>query len=434
MKISDIAKITGAKTHKIKDMNIKRFIINSKEAKSGDFFVPLKGSKLDGHDFIEDALNKGAYGSFSSKDIKKENILLVEDTLKALTNVAKYKRKSISTVIGITGTSGKTTTKELANLILSQHFKVSSTLGNYNNHIGLPLSLANCKTNSQVGIYELGTSQKGDIKYLMDILTPDIGVLTSVGYAHTQGFKSFEDIVYEKGEIFKDTKSAVLPDNLLPYYEADLPPDYITFGIEEDADIVISNIKISIDGTYGEIKYKNEKIKLKIPVINEAIFMNLAAVSGILYHLGLNPIKNLTPAENFSGIKGRGKLIKTKHLSIIDDSYNANPLSVYNAIKTLSKLKGKKILVLGDMLELGDLSKKLHKEIGTIINRADIDEIILYGEETKYTKQEIKNKPVYHFTQKEEIIKKLQHEKNAIILIKGSRGMKLEEVIEELIS
>ncbi|NPA52485.1 MAG: UDP-N-acetylmuramoyl-tripeptide--D-alanyl-D-alanine ligase [Aquificae bacterium] len=432
MKLSQIAKITNAKISHLKDDYIKNFVINSKDIESGDFFVPLKGTKLDGHDFIDDAFKRGAYGSFSSKPIEKENVFIVKDTLEALTDIARYKRKNIPKIIGITGTSGKTTTKEIAKFLLDKHFRLSSTQGNFNNHIGLPLSLANAKPDTQLGIYELGTSKIGDIPYLIDILNPDISVLTSVGYAHTEGFGSFEDIVYEKGEIFKGTSIAILPDNLLPYYEADLPSDYVTFGFEPDADIVVSNVKVSVEGTSGKIRYKNNQISLKIPVINKSIFLNLAAVAGIFYALDLDPIENLKPIEEFSGIKGRGKLIKTKDFTIIDDSYNANHLSMYNAVKTLSNLEGKKILVFGDMLELGSLSEELHREIGMLIDREDIDEVYLYGNHVKYTLEAIKNKPAYLYDDKYELSQELKKKKNSIILIKGSRGMKMEEIISQL--
>ncbi len=434
MNIQRILEITGGKPLNIstESKKIENFSIDSRKLGQGSFFVPLKGSKHDGHSFIEEALKKGAVGYFSEVKTPYPNGILVSNTLKALTEVAKYKRSLFKETVAITGTSGKTTTKELAGFILKDYFKIATTQGNYNNHIGLPLSLANSREDAEIGIFELGTNKKGDIPYLMEILKPDISVLTSVGYAHTEGLKTFEDIVYEKGAVFERVRFAVLPDNMLPYYEAELI-DYITFGTEEDADIRILDIKVSEKGTTGTISYKNEKITITVPVINKAVIKNIATVSGILYALDINPIKPLEIFNEFKGLEGRGKLIKTEDKLIIDDTYNANPLSVYNAVQTLSSIKGKKILVLGDMLELGELSEALHRETGKVIDRSDVDEVYLYGEEVKFIKEEIKHKPVYHYKEKQELIQELKNKHNCVILIKGSRGMKMEEVLEGIV-
>ncbi len=433
MKLKDILHITKGKPINLNpETEVKEFIIDSRESKKGSFFIPLKGTKTDGHNFIESAVENGAVGYFTQVKKTVANGILVENTLSALTEVAKFKRKNISQVIGITGTSGKTTTKELASFLLKEFFKVSSTYKNYNNHIGLPLSLANSKEDSEVGIYEIGTNKLGDIPYLMDILKPDIGVLTSVGYAHTQGFNTFEDIVYEKGGIFEGVRFAVLPDEMLPYYESELT-DYITFGYGDEPDIKIHSVKVTDEGTEGIVSYKRDSIKLRIPVFNMSIFLNIGALAGILYALDMNPIKNLSLLEKFEGVDGRGKVYKFKTNIIIDDTYNANPLSVYNAIKTLENFDRRKILVLGDMLELGELSEKLHREIGKVLERSKIDEVYLYGSEVRYIREEIKSKPVFLFNNKANLSHKLMGNEYSVILVKGSRGMKMEDVILSLV-
>lgn len=432
MKLKEILDVTCGKPLNVNpNIKVEEFVIDSRKAKKGSFFIPLKGTKADGHDFIEHAVKSGAVGFFTERQINGKNGILVEDSLKALTDIGKFKRKNISQVVGITGTSGKTTTKEIAKIVLSEFFRVSSTYGNYNNHIGLPLSLANSK-DSDIGVFEIGTNKVGDIPYLMDILRPDIGVLTSVGYAHTEGFKSFEDIVYEKGEIFRDVRFAVLPDELLPYYESELT-DYITFGYGDEPDIKISEISVTEEGTEGIISYKEDSIKVRVPVINRSILLNIGALAGILYGLDINPVKALAVLEGFKGVDGRGKVIKYKTNTIIDDTYNANPLSVYNAIKTLESVDKKRILVLGDMLELGHLSEKLHREIGKVINRSRLDEVYLYGKEVKFTAEEINKKSVYLFNDKKDLALKIMNQEHSVILIKGSRGMKMEEVLNHIL-
>jgi UDP-N-acetylmuramoyl-tripeptide--D-alanyl-D-alanine ligase len=417
---------------------IRKFSIDTRTLQEGDFFIPLKGANFDGHEFIKDAIKKGASGYLTEKgQCKYLNGIKVNNTLEALRKIGQYKRKKIKNVIGITGTAGKTTTKELAKKVLSQIFNVYGTEGNYNNHIGLPLSLANTPEETEVGIFELGANKIGDIAELVKIAQPDIRVLTSLGIAHTEGFGSFKGVIQGKGEIFEGGDKNVLPYNVLPYYKLD---NYITFGRDKNADIKIQNVEITEDGTVGEISFKNDKIKLKIPIYNKAIFDNIGAVAGILYYLGLNPITNLKVLEDFQPVKGRGNTIKRRNITVIDESYNANPLSVQNAIYTLAEIPAYKILVLGDMLELGDISEREHKNIGKLVGNTNINEVYLYGNETKATYEALKDKKeAYHFTDKGQLIEKLKEKVSKInqpvvILIKGSNSMGLKEVVEQLTS
>ncbi|NPA54416.1 MAG: UDP-N-acetylmuramoyl-tripeptide--D-alanyl-D-alanine ligase [Aquificae bacterium] len=433
MKIKEILKISQGKLlNPSKDFlsqEISSFIIDSRKAKTNSFFIPLKGNNVDGHNFISDALKKGATGFFSQKKVQEKNGILVNDTYEALVKIAKYKRQKFSTVIGITGTSGKTTTKEILKLLLSQFSSVSATEGNYNNEIGLPLTLANAP-DSKISILEMGAGKVGDIKYLSEIAEHDIGVLVSVGHGHTEKFGSFENVIQGKGEIFINPKYNVLPDNLLSFYK-DILKDkrFLTFGL--NGDIKISNIKLVKGGTEGIISFKNKQLKLIIPLYNKAIFFNIAAAVGVIDFLGEDPFKHIKVLENFSPPQGRGNIIKKKNIVFIDDTYNANPLSVENALKTLSELEGLKIAVLGDMLELGKYSKQLHEKIGEIIEKEKIDYAFFLGKNMKYAFQ--KTKKGFYFEEKDKLIKKLESfikDKNAIVLVKGSRGMKMEEIIE----
>ncbi len=438
MYLSEIAEITNGKLINLKrDKKVKRFVIDSRKVNNNSFFVPLKGQNTDGHQFIENSIERGAVGYFSEKPLKNQNGILVENNLKALTEIGKYKREKLSKVIGITGTSGKTTTKELLKLVLSQYFNVYGTEGNYNNEIGVPLTLSNIPENAEIGVFELGASKKGDIEKLSSIVKQDIAVLTTVGHGHSEKFGSFKDIVEGKGEIFLNHQFAVLPEFFLPYYEG-LLFDYITFGTTEDADIKILDVEITNEGTKGIIKYKKEQIKLKIPVYHKSIFENIAAVSGVLYGLDINPISSLKIIEeNFEGIEGRIKNFKIGKVTIIDDTYNANPISVKNAIYTLNQLQGNKILILGDMLELGEFSKELHREIGKEILNTDIQNIFLYGTEVKEIYDFLKEKRnVKLFEDKGKMCDEIQTLLNgtlSFVWIKGSRSMKMEEVVENLL-
>ncbi len=436
MKVKDLINILNGKPLNISDLyqEVSSFSIDSRKVSKNSFFIPLKGKNLDGHLFIEDAIKKGATGYISEKPLNLPGGILVNDTYSALIKIAKFKRKSLQTVIGITGTSGKTTTKELLKIILSQFYNTYATEGNLNNEIGLPLSLSNTPPETDIAILEMGAGKIGDIRYLSDIADHDIGVITSLGYGHTEKFGSFENVIKGKGEIFEKAKYAVLPEEFKNKYSELLKyKSVVTFG--KNGDIGVENVYIDNDGTTGEILYKNKRVKLKIPVFNKSIFNNIGAVSGVLLHLGIDPIEPLGVLKDYRPLKGRGNTIKKRNLLIIDDTYNANPLSVENAIKTLSGLKGKKILVLGDMLELGKYSEELHRKIGRIIRKSSIDTPIFHGEFMKYAYLEAGRG--YFFEKKEEIVEKIQNitkDERATVLIKGSRGMKMEDIVDMLSS
>ena len=432
MKIKDILNVTGGKllnpSDRFTDQEISSFVIDSRKSKKGSFFIPLKGSNVDGHEFITDALKRGSVGYLTSQKTSEKNGILVEDTYKALVDIARYKRKNFSYVIGITGTSGKTTTKDILKVLLSQFFSVYGTEGNYNNEIGLPLTLANAHS-SDVCILEMGAGKIGDITYLSEIARHDIAVLTSVGHGHTEKFGSFENVVKGKGEIFSVSEKAVLPYELLNFYQKELKgKSFITFGLK--GDIRILDIKLVKEGTSGVISFKNEEVRLTIPVYNKALFFNIGASAGVLYYLGYDPVKYLKVLQGFSVPEGRGNIIKVGNLTIIDDTYNANPVSVKNAIETLSSLYGKKVIVLGDMLELGDFSKQLHKEIGKLIEKSSIDYALFFGKNMRYAFEETTKG--FYFETKEELVKKLVEitkKEEWFVLIKGSRGMKMEDII-----
>jgi len=431
MDLVQLKKIVNGEFLNLKEnKKINRFEIDSRRLKEVDFFIPLKGQNADGHQYIEDAIEKGAVGYFSEKPLDFRNGILVKDTYQALIEVGKYKRNQVRAVIGITGTSGKTSTKELVNFVLSNLSSTYATQGNYNNEIGVPLTLANIPENIDFAIIEMGAGKVGDIDYLGKIVNQDISVLVSVGHGHAGKFGSLENVIKGKGEIFNYGNYSVLPSELKKFYD---PKNPITYG--EDGDIEIRDVKIVKDGTAGVIKYKNDKIELKIPVYNIGVFKNIGAVAGVLYHLGYDPIKNLEVLKDFKLSSQRGEIIKIGDFTIIDDSYNANPLSVKNAIDILNSMEGFKIFVLGDMLELGEYSQELHREIGKLLNASFIDYIMLYGNETKYIFEEVNDKSrVKHFDNKEGIVDDILKfsDLRPVVLVKGSRGMKMEDVILKL--
>ncbi len=438
MKIKDILKVVKGLPLNLEkaDLEVERFIIDSRKAEKGTFFVPLKGSKADGHDFIYDALKKGSFGYFTAfrKDFK--NGILVKDTLTALTDIGKFKRSKLKMAVGITGTSGKTTTKEILRYLLTGTFRLYATEGNYNNEIGLPLTLSNIPPDTDIGIFELGASKKGDIRRLVNISHPEIRVLTSVGYGHIEGFGSFKGVIDGKGEIFEGGEVCVLPKDLEKYYITRLK-NFITFGRSENADIRILNVRITPEGTVGIIGCKKDKVSITVPAFSKALFNNIGAALSVLYALDLNPLSYAEKLHDFNLPDGRGKVIKKGSIIVIDDSYNANPLSVNNAVDTLNDIPLFKTIILGDMLELGDISKEMHENIGRKILSSDIDLIFLYGKDTYYTYKILKEKKeVFYFENKEDLYRKLMEKiknKKCAVLVKGSRGMKMEDIVKKVL-
>ena len=430
MEIKELFNLFGKKTSQ--NGRIKKFKIDSRQIEKGDFFVPIKGSRYDGHQFIKDAVKKGAVGFFTQRKDPHPASLHVKNTLEALTTVGKHKRRKLSFAVGITGTSGKTTTKELLDFVLSEYFRTYSTPGNLNNEIGHPLTLANIPEGTQAGIFELGAGKIGDISYLVSISKPEIRILTSVGHGHTEKFGSLENVIKGKGEIFEGGDVGILPSGIKSFYKH---KNVITFGSDEGSDIRILSANINDKGTEGIIQIGKKSYRVELPVFNMAVFNNLGAVFGVLHYLGIDPEKAVEKLRLFQLPEGRGKVITCKNLTIIDDTYNANPLSVENAVRTLSMIKGKKIIVLGDMLELGKYSIQKHKEVGKIIQNSPIDAAIFYGDQMRYAYEVLAGKKeVYYFTEKKDIADLISSLKEkTTIWIKGSRGMKMEQIIHQIV-
>ncbi len=435
MKVKQLIEVLGIKgdfSGRFLSRDIKDFQIDSRLIRKGDFFVPLKGTRHDGHRFIPDALEKGASGFFSQNPTGLEGEVPVDDTLKALTEVGKFKRKRLSIAIGITGTSGKTTTKELISAGLEGFYRTYQTPGNYNNEIGVPLTLANIPEDAQLGVFEFGAGKVGDIRHLVNIATPEIRILTSVGHGHTEKFGSFENVIKGKGEIFEGGELAILPYSLQRYYDLSRK---ITFGPEEDADIRIVSAMVEHSGTAGVFEVNGRRYHVKLPVYNLSTIYNIGILLAVAVYLGISPEKVLGNISEFQLPEGRGKVLKFGGITVIDDTYNANPLSVKNAIKTLSAIPGFRVIVLGDMLELGEYSDKLHREIGRLVASSDIDLAVFYGKKMKLAYNEaVRSVKSFYSSDKGEIARiiKSLSDNNPIVLIKGSRGMKMEEVIQKI--
>ena len=416
---------------------INGITIDSRKIEKNDLFIPIKGENYDGHDFIDDAIKKGALLCFSEKksNIKNRKVIKVRLIQNLINQFASmWQKKSKAQVIGITGSNGKTTTKELLYSFLSKKYQCSKTKGNFNSLIGLPLTYLNSKTNDDFNILEYGASRPNEIDKLCKIVKPDYGLITNISESHIENYSSFNQL--------KKTKSALymnLIDNNIAFinneinYLADLKLNCkkITFGFDKTSDYKAHEIQ---KGNNKYIKVNNNLVS--IPRSLYHLKENILSAYSIANHFKINH-KDINDCLKYYIVpQGRGNKIKLGKLNIIDDSYNANPESVKLAINRFNTIKtsGKKIFILGDMLELGNNSNKNHIEIAKIIEKSKINIVITFGDISKNTTDSIKNKNIktIHYYSDQLLDLKNQINKiateNDLIYLKGSRSMKLERV------
>ena len=392
----------------------------------GCLFFALKGENFDANEFAETAINKGA--SFSIIDDKKycssDKCILVDNVLETLQQLANYHRKQLNIpIIGITGSNGKTTTKELINAVLSQKYNTIATQGNLNNHIGVPLTLLSIPKNSEIAIIEMGANHIGEIELLCNIAEPNFGIITNIGTAHIEGFGSREGVIKAKSELYhfiKKTKGTIfLNDN-----------DELLVSLAKE----INSIKYSKDeinniDSNPFLSFFWAALKIKTQLYGEYNIPNILAAIKIGEYFNVEKTAIKTALENYVSTNNRSQIVKLANHTLYLDAYNANPTSMNAAIDAFSTLNApNKFLILGDMLELGHVSQKEHQNIVDKIHHLNLN-ALLVGNEF----QSIKNK--YHFTavkNTDEAIFWLEKQPNTInsILIKGSRGIRLEKVSE----
>ena len=432
--------------------------IDSRTISRGDLFVAIKGQNYDGHNFIADAVENGAAGLLVSKSeiagdrykkwIKKGIVCFAaENTIDALGDIAALNRKQANiSVVAITGSNGKTTTKEMTALVLSQRFNTLSTKGNYNNKIGLPLTIFRLDASHKWAVLELGMSKPGEISRLAEICKPDIGVITNIGTAHLEGFDSIEGIARAKGELLEHigkNGTAVLnaDDPRLLDLADKIQHDLLFFGFHENAGVRAQNIKQEAFGLSFRLMLPGETTLVNLKSYTPVFVSNALAAAAAGHLAGLNAGEIKSGLEKFHPVNGRMNIIKTrKGFHIIDDTYNANPCSMKVAINALQTLKGRGsgILVAGDMLELGKDAGLIHQEIGAMAAAGDISRLYITGTfaddvaKGAHTKG-LQSKKILIGT-KEEILDDLTNrvKPGDWILVKGSRALCMEAIVEEL--
>lgn len=426
---------------------IEQISTDTRTITAGCMFIAIKGENFDGHDFIEKAFDAGAVAVISSRPVLgRENVVLVTDTSKALLDLAKfYKSRFSAFTVAVTGSVGKTSTKEMIYTILTVKGKTLKTKGNFNNEIGMPLTLLNMTHDTVNAVIEMGMSDFKEISVLTNVAKPNVGVITNIGVSHIETLKTRENILKAKLEILEGMEpDAPLilngDDDLLATVDTMIDQPIIYFGTSENnCDITASDIVSDGEKTNFTINYYGKNIRATIPTVGKHNVLN--ALAG--FCVGL--VANIPPEQIVGAMKWyknasmRQNTTEIKGITVIEDCYNASPDSMRAAIDVLTSLecKGRRFCVFGDMLELGEISEQAHVEVGKNVGRARVDFLFTYGDGGKQIKRGammVGMKNVMHFDNKDTLASHIANNITVgdVIIFKASRGVKLEQVIEKL--
>ena len=448
--LKEIVKITGAEIvgENLADKKVCDITTDSRKIVEGVLFIALKGENFNGEDFAEDALKKGAAAVLVSKSADTKNltgaVLKVENTLTAYQQLAKnWRDKFKIPVVAITGSTGKTTTKDLTAAALSELGAIQKTSANFNNEIGVPLTLLGITENHKAAVVEIGMRGLHQIENLAKYVQPTIGIVTNVNETHIELLGSIENIAKAKSELVQaipeggtvilnaDDENVLAMKNL-----AKSNVKIFTYAIENSADLQAENISINSFATEFDLKYQNKIYHIEIPVIGRHNVLNaMAAIAaGLSLNLSIDEIQ-----KGFSTLvttKARFEVIRRDGLTLVNDAYNASPASMRAAIQTVAEIyDGRKIAVLGDMLELGDISEKVHRDVGAEVAKNNFDILITIGELGKFIAAGAKDaglKNIFTTSTHEESAKKILSlaQDGDTILFKASHGMHMEKIIE----
>lgn len=458
MTLENIEKACGGRyigTEAEKKTEVLGVVIDSRQVESGYLFVAIPGEKVDGHKFIPDVFAKGAAAVLSEQQLEDPAgpYILVESTTKALRDLAEYYRKSLDIkVVGITGSVGKTSTKEMIASVLSEKYRVLKTEGNYNNEIGLPLTIFKIRAEHEVAVLEMGISEFGEMHRLATMANPDICVITNIGLCHLENLKTRDGILKAKTESFAHLKKdgiAILngDDDKLSTVRQVGDKEPVFYGVEEkmeyreDAKKSVYATGVENLGLYGmqaRIHTPEGERDVRIPIPGEHNVYNALAATAVGLSLGLSLDQISSGILKAKTIGGRTNLLNTGSMTVIDDCYNANPVSMKASIDVLATAEGRKIAVLGDMGELGENEKKLHYEVGEYLAKKEIDVLFCAGELSeeiaKAAQKESKTCEVYYFKTREALLEQLLPflKKGDTVLVKASHFMEYPKIVKAL--
>lgn len=426
---------------------------DSRQISASQVFFPLIGEQFDAHDFIPQAIEKGCITIITSKPIDERlmkehnlNIIMVEDTTKALQDLASYYLSLFKIKkIGVTGSTGKTTTKDMLYWILSEKYKTTRNIGNFNNHIGLPLTIFSLEEDTEVGIFEMGMSELGEINLLAEVLNPDVGVITNIGMSHIENLGSRENILKAKLEItnyFGPNNMLIVNGDNEFLTKENVEGNYqlITIGETGRSNYIISNIKdFGEEGIEFTLEHDNEIqiFRTFVPgrhnAFNGALAIAAGHCMGVTLKEAAEGLKKMVITDKRLNIKGKNGM------KIIDDTYNASPDSMKAAIDVLVATKGfRKIAILGDMFELGESAGQYHFDVGKYAGQSSLDKVIAIGNNARYIAEGalavMDKNNVTHYETKELLIQNISSiiSSGDVILLKGSRGMAMDQVVKKI--
>jgi len=443
VRLAEVAEFISAK-HRGANVPFQFVSTDTRTIQPGDLYVALIGDRLDGHQYIKQAIEKGACAVVISKAMELSvPTLLVQDTTEALGLLALFNRNKFQKdVVAVTGSSGKTTVKGMMATLLRQKNEVLVTRGNFNNHIGAPITLLRLNDNYDYAVIELGASAEGEIAYTSNLTRPTVSIITNAEESHLEGFGDLATIVRTKGEIID-----ALPDDGYAILNADSPyfeqwklraanKKILSYGLSEHADVQALNVHIDVMGCCGfDLRIDDKTVPAQLHVMGHHNVMNALACAAACHALGMSMALITSGLGAFEGVEGR--LIEKKGLNesvVIDDTYNANPASVRAAIDVLGSRKGHKIFVLGDMAELGAETQLAHAESGVYARKGKIDEFFALGEFSRGAADSFGD-GAHWFASHDNLVRFLKTKLNsdATVLVKGSRSAHMDRVVSEII-
>ena len=433
------------------DCEVSSVAIDSRKVVKDTLFVAIKGARVDGHSFIPQVMEAGALCSLSEQDLGDVDYpyIRVSSCTEALKDLAEHYRRSLDIkVVGITGSVGKTSTKEMIASVLSEKYNVLKTEGNFNNEIGLPLTVFNIREEHEVAVLEMGISHFGDMKPLAKIARPDVCVITNIGYAHLENLGTRDGILKEKSSMtdYMNPKGSVIfngDDDKLKSYTSRDGRTPVYFGLTSSCPFHVENIeRKGLKGTYAEFVTPTSRFHAHISIPGYHMIYNALAGVAVGYALGMDNDEIARGIEKLVPIAGRNNLIEAKHYTIIDDCYNANPASMKSSLDVLAYADTRKVAILGDMGELGADELAMHREVGAYAAFKNTDVLVCIGALSKdmaeAAKETVlateKNMKVFHFDTKEDFYQNMGQilNENDTILVKASHFMEFPEIVKKL--
>lgn len=445
-----LVKEDGSKTTIFEDAAVRQelqgAVIDSRLVKEGDLFFATPGERVDGHDFIGKAFDLGALAVVCQRipEGVAGLFILVEDSFVALKQIAEFYRANLTVkVVGITGSVGKTSTKEFVASVLAQKYRVLKTEGNFNNEVGLPLTVLKIRDEHEVAVLEMGISDFGEMSRLARIAKPDLCVITNIGQCHLENLGDRDGVLKAKTEVFaylKEGGRACLfgDDDKLATCETVNGLPAIFFGTGEGAAVTGGNIvNLGLKGSTCSIHTEQGSFDVKVPLPGSHMVTNALAATAVGLELGLSTEEIRRGIETVPAVSGRSHIIHTDKITIIDDCYNANPVSMKAALTLLKEGTGGTVALLGDMFELGEKEKELHYEVGAFAKEIGIDKLVCIGDLSEHMALGAggaDGESVFHYATKEAFMAekdRIIKEGNAV-LVKASHGMHFEEILTVL--